>query len=231
MSAQGSFRYRIRFAKSAPLRFIGHLDLHRTWERTLRRAGAPLAYTEGYNPRPRLNLGLALPLGCTSEGDLLDVLLESQWGPDALCVALQRAAPPGLIVEAVSPLDPGAPNLQREISACEYRVALPTGVDVAALEKMIQRLLAAETLPRERRGKGYDLRPLVESLALEPDQAEGERGGPGERPGGGIGRASVIMRLAAREGATGRPEEVLLELGVDPLMVVPHRIRLVGPAS
>jgi len=79
MTADGPFRYRIRFAKSAPLRFIGHLDLHRTWERTLRRAGARLAYSEGYNPRPRLNLGLALPLGCTSQGDLLDVMNAMGW--------------------------------------------------------------------------------------------------------------------------------------------------------
>lgn len=224
MSEQGPFRYRIRFAKAAPLRFIGHLDLHRTWERTLRRAEAPLAYSSGYNPRPRLNLALALPLGCTSEGDLLDVLLEERWVPEALCAALQRAAPPGLIVEAVVPVEPGAPNLQREVSACEYRVSLPAGIDEAALQAAVQRLLGAESLPRERRGKRYDLRPLVESLVLE-----------GGGPGGGLepsgARLELIMQLATREGATGRPEEVLLELGLDPLAVAPHRSKLIGPSG
>jgi radical SAM-linked protein len=215
MTADGPFRYRIRFAKSTPLRFIGHLDLHRTWERTLRRAGAPLAYSEGYNPRPRLNLGLALPLGCTSQGDLLDVMLEASWESEDLCQALRQAAPPGLIVEAVWPVPPGTPPLQREVSSCEYEVELVADADVPYLQDAIQRLLGSDSLPRERRGKSYDLRPLVDGLTLEI----GERA---ERP-------RLVMQLAAREGATGRPEEVLLELGLDPLAHVPHRARVLGP--
>ncbi|HEX9675990.1 MAG TPA: TIGR03936 family radical SAM-associated protein [Anaerolineales bacterium] len=215
MTADGPFRYRIRFAKSAPLRFIGHLDLHRTWERTLRRAGAPLAYSEGYNPRPRLNLGLALPLGCTSQGDLLDVMLEASWESEDLSRALQQAAPPGLIVEAVWPVPAGTPPLQREVSACEYQVELVADADVPHLQSAIQRLLRSDSLPRERRGKSYDLRPLVEGLMLETRERA-------ERP-------RLVMQLAAREGATGRPEEVLLELGLDPLAHVPHRARVLGP--
>ena len=215
MPEAAPFRYRIRFAKSAPLRFIGHLDLHRAWERTLRRAGAPLAYSEGYNPRPRLNLGLALPLGCTSEGDLLDVMLETSWESEDLCQALRRAAPPGLIVEAVWPVPAGTPPLQREVSSCEYQVDVEAA-DAPQLQDAIQRLLGSSSLPRERRGKSYDLRLLVEGLALEI----GERA---ERP-------RLVMQLAAREGATGRPEEVLLELGLDPLAHVPHRARVLGPS-
>ena len=216
MPEEAPFRYRIRFAKSAPLRFIGHLDLHRAWERTLRRAGAPLAYSEGYNPRPRLNLGLALPLGCTSQGDLLDVMLEANWESEDLCQALQQAAPPGLIVEAVWPVPAGIPPLQREVSSCEYQVDLETTTAPAELQDAIHRLLRSASLPRERRGKSYDLRPLVEGLMLETSERA-------ERP-------RLVMQLAAREGATGRPEEVLLELGLDPLAHVPHRARVLGPA-
>ena len=216
MPEEAPFRYRIRFAKSAPLRFIGHLDLHRTWERTLRRAGAPLAYSEGYNPRPRLNLGLALPLGCTSQGDLLDVMLEASWETEELCQALRKAAPPGLIVEAVWPVPAGTPPLQREVSSCEYQVDLAAAADAALLQDAVQRLLGSDSLPRERRGKSYDLRPLVEGLTLEISER--------------AGRPRLVMQLAAREAATGRPEEVLLELGLDPLAHVPHRARVLGPS-
>jgi radical SAM-linked protein len=217
MPEPGLFRYRIRFAKTAPLRFIGHLDLHRAWERTLRRAGAPLAYSSGHNPRPRLNLGLALPLGCTSEGDLLDAYLESRWEPQALLSALRAAAPDGLEVESVDEIEPGAPTLQREISSCEYRVELEQSVDPAQISAAVRRLLEAESLPRQRRGRHYDLRPLVEGLELE--------GGQNGRP------PMLVIRLAAREGATGRPEEVLLQLGLDPLALIPHRFRLLGPSD
>ena len=69
MSAQ-NYRYRMVFSKMQPLRYIGHLDLMRAWEHTFRRANVPIAYTQGYHPHPRVNLGAALPLGFTSECEI-----------------------------------------------------------------------------------------------------------------------------------------------------------------
>jgi radical SAM-linked protein len=72
-----SMRIQITFSKTGAMRFTGHLDLHRAWERTFRRAALPLAYSQGYNPRPKMNLASALPLGFTSECEVIDVRLES----------------------------------------------------------------------------------------------------------------------------------------------------------
>ncbi len=69
-------RVRILFAKTDAMRFIGNLDLHKAWERSCRRAGLPLAYSQGYNPQPKLNLASALPLGFTSQAELIDIWLE-----------------------------------------------------------------------------------------------------------------------------------------------------------
>ena len=69
-------RLRITFSKGDTLKYTSHLDLMRIWERSLRRAGAPLAYSSGFNPRPRLQLAAALPLGHTGEAEWLDALLE-----------------------------------------------------------------------------------------------------------------------------------------------------------
>ncbi|MGF1504453.1 MAG: TIGR03936 family radical SAM-associated protein [Anaerolineae bacterium] len=66
-------RYRIRFGKQDDLRYTGNLDIARIWERTLRRAGAPGVYSNGYNPRPKLQIAAALPLGYSSVCEIVDV--------------------------------------------------------------------------------------------------------------------------------------------------------------
>ena len=95
------YRYRLRFAKTIDLRFTGHLDLHRALERTLRRASLPLAYTQGFNPRPRLNLASALPLGFASECELADFWFEEELSADQILADLQLASPPGLQILAL----------------------------------------------------------------------------------------------------------------------------------
>src|SRR3972149_1537910 len=117
MAATALARYRITFGKTEAMRFTGHLDLHRTWERTFRRAGLPLAYSEGFNPHPKINIGAALPLGCLSRGDLIDVWLERELEPAEVEAALRGAAPPGIEIEAVTRLETTEPVLQGRIEA------------------------------------------------------------------------------------------------------------------
>ena len=68
-------RVRITFSKQGALRFIGHLDLHRLWERAMRRANLPLTYSQGFHPQPKISLAAALPLGFSSRGEVLDARL------------------------------------------------------------------------------------------------------------------------------------------------------------
>src|SRR5512145_2496762 len=105
-------RIRITFAKTTAMRYTGHLDLYRTWERTMRRARLPLAYTQGFRPHPRINLASALPLGFTGEREVVDIWLEQELPVDHIVEALQDASPPGLQVLEVESLDAKAPTLQ-----------------------------------------------------------------------------------------------------------------------
>jgi len=193
------------------MRFTSHLDLHRAWERTLRRAGTPLTYSQGYNPRPKLNIGQALPLGFTSANDLVDVWLEERWQEARLLQSLRNAAPPGLEIQAVEELEPAAPTLQKSIQSTEYHVSVADEIDPSALQARLTTLLESETWPRERRGKKYDLRPLIESLSLKTESGE----------------QTLIMRLKADEGATGRPDEVLEALALNPNQARVHRSKLI----
>ncbi|MDF1499151.1 MAG: TIGR03936 family radical SAM-associated protein [Anaerolineales bacterium] len=205
------YRYRIQFEKRDEIRFIGHLDLQRTWERTLRRASLPLCHSQGFNPRPKINLGRALPLGQTSECELIEIWLEQEIEPDELLQRLKAAAPPGLMVVSANQVPLSEASLQSRISSASYLVTLDGELDRDHLQSSVERLLQSETLPRVRRKKEYDLRPLIESISIASSSPEA---------------AKLLMQLAAREGASGRPEEVLLEIGLEPAHARTHRIKL-----
>jgi hypothetical protein len=96
------------------------------------------------------------------------------------------------------------------VASAEYEVTLTESVDGSDLKRKIDSVLEATSIPRERRGKMYDLRPLIEDLSLTPRLRQPLPEGEGRLDGG----VRVFMRLAAREGATGRPEEVLDALGI-----------------
>ena len=188
-------RIRITFVKEGALRYTGHLDLHKLWERAARRAELPLAYSQGFHPQPKMNMAAALPLGFSSRCEVMDMKLEHDIPLGDLPTRLNTTLPSGLQVVDVEQVDERAPALQTQVASAQYEVTLTESFDRAALEQRIDSVLASTTIPRERRGKMYDLRPLIEELSLLPD-----------------GR--IFMRLTAREGATGRPEEVLDVLGI-----------------
>jgi radical SAM-linked protein len=73
-----TIRIRISFSKFGAMQYVGHLDLHKSWERTFRRSGLPLEYSQGFHPQPHLNLACALPVGFTSQCELLDAWLEQE---------------------------------------------------------------------------------------------------------------------------------------------------------
>ena len=69
-------RARITFAKSGPLRYVGHLDLQTLWERAARRARLPLSYSHGYHPQAKITFASALPLGFSSRAEVMDIRLD-----------------------------------------------------------------------------------------------------------------------------------------------------------
>jgi hypothetical protein len=75
LQSQNKHASRITFTKQGALRYTGHLDLHRLWERAMRRASLPIAYSQGFHPQPKISLAAALPLGFASRGEVLDVRL------------------------------------------------------------------------------------------------------------------------------------------------------------
>jgi radical SAM-linked protein len=191
-------RIRITFSKTDAMRYNGHLDLFRSWERTFRRSGLPLAYSQGFHPQPRLNLACALPLGFTSECEILDAWLECDLPPQKAYQIIEDVLPPGLEMHGVEIVDGQAPALQTQVASVVYVITLLD--DIPDLDERLQRTASAEHLPRQRRNKSYDLRPLIEQISLLPKNDDGKR--------------RLRIQLSARESATGRPEEILDEMGI-----------------
>ncbi|MFA9402314.1 MAG: TIGR03936 family radical SAM-associated protein [Anaerolineales bacterium] len=211
MANDDRYRYRITFTKDEAQRYTSHLDLHRAWGRLLRRARLPLLYSKGFNPRPRIQLSTALPLGCTSEHELADIWLTEEIPYDEIQERLQHSAPPGTRILTVEFAALNEPALPSQIDAVSYIVQIDADLIEEELSSAIHDLLLIKVIERERRGKTYDLRPLIHELEISSD---------------GMEHPSIRMKLAAKEGATGRPEEVLLALDLDPSMAKIHRIHL-----
>jgi radical SAM-linked protein len=190
-------RIRLVYSKGDELKFTGNLDMMKVWERTFRRAGLKIAYSQGFHPQPKIHQALPLPLGFTSQNDLLDFWLDSDENLGKISKKLERALQPGITVQEYQVVPAALKPLQTLVTSAEYLVRMETESIHADLTERIEKLLRQNECLRERRGKQYDLRPLIESLQIDKDDT-----------------SSLLMTLAARPGATGRPEEVLDALGI-----------------
>lgn len=209
-------RWRLRFGRGAELRFLSHLELMRLWERALRRAGVPVAYSRGYTPHPHLSLALPLPVGVTSEAELLEVWLKQ---PVFLAsrrddIAGQLPAGVTLAEFSAQALPARAPALPALVCSADYRVS---GQD-EDVESAIVSFMGRTHLPwTDRRGEEvrcYDIRERVESLALI------ERGADS---------FVIAMRLRVGPGGAGRPDQVALALSFSPTAMHRTAINLRAP--
>jgi radical SAM-linked protein len=168
----GRTKVRLRFSKLGKVRFTSHRDTARIWERALRRIDLPVAYTEGFSPRPRLSFGLALSTGHESLGEYLDVDLEAGPVPvdvNGLPARLDPALPVGFTVQGAAVVEPGTTSLQEAVTSCTWRMEV-TGADPGVVGTAVEQLLDRDQLvvTRERKGRDVteDLRPALLHLAV-----------------------------------------------------------------
>jgi radical SAM-linked protein len=162
-----SAQIRIRFSKRGKIRFTSHRDVARIWERALRRAELPIAYTEGYSPRPKLSFGLALSTGYESNGEYLDVTLRQVPGDVELHELPRRLAaalPQGIEVQAVVDLPAGSASLQQAVTSCTWHIEVGAVVPASVAPATAAALAAPElVVTRQRKGRNVtdDVRPAI----------------------------------------------------------------------
>ena len=208
-------RLRIRYRLTQPACEMNNRDQLSAWEAALKEAGLVIAYSEGKRPTAQMSVATLLPLGVTSDCELLDVFLAERREPREAHEDLRRALPEGIEVLSVEEVGVNAPSLQSLVTWAEFEAVVPAdGVTLAEVEARIERFLAAESWPaeyrREMKVREYDLRPLVGSLAVASGQE---------------GALILKMRLRAGQENTARADQVLLALELPPAMRI-HRRRL-----
>lgn len=173
MPAEGQRRLRLRFAKHGKVRFTSHRDVARMWERALRRSRLPVAYSQGYVPHPLVSFGLALPTGCESDGEYLEVRLEAAAGGETpvgeLPGLLTGFLPEGIDVQAAAFVSEAEGSLQQEVASCDWDMEV-LGVPDEELRERIEQVLFAPTLKVRRQRKGRlaedDIRPAIRTLVV-----------------------------------------------------------------
>jgi len=197
-------RIRIRYAKRGRLRFTSHRDFARAFERALRRAETPMAYSAGFTPHPKISYVGASPTGVASEAEYLEIGLAREVDVDELRAALDAALPDGLdIVEAVLA---GPGSLADRMAASDWRIELP-GVSVGQAQEAIDRFLAEDEVLVERMTKSgrrqVDVRVAVITAAVSG--AVSSTGDP----------SRAIIDLVVRQVTpTVRPDDVVAALGI-----------------
>jgi radical SAM-linked protein len=213
-------RIRIRYAKRGPLRFTSHRDFARAFERALRRAGVPIAFSQGFTPHPKISYASAAPTGVASEAEFLEIGLQAQVDPERLRAALDAALSPGLdVLDAVEARNPG--SLADRIDVSHFRVELPGVAPDTARDAVIAFTDAAEVLVERMTKQGrrtFDARQAVVRIAVI------EGGSPAPRQGPDEGKAApsefgevpcAIIDLVVRQVTpTVRPDDVLSGLRV-----------------
>lgn len=200
-------RIRIRYAKRGPLRFTSHRDFARAFERALRRAAVPMAYSQGFTPHPKISYASAAPTGVASEAEYLEIGLQAPVDPGELRKALDSALSPGL--DVLDAVEAGAGSLADRIEASRWRVELH-GVDPTLLATAVKAFQAADEVPVERMTKQgrrtFDARGAVIHIdVLSPTEAPSEV----------MGVPCAILGLVVRQVTPAvRPDDVLSGLRV-----------------
>ncbi|MFD6326989.1 TIGR03936 family radical SAM-associated protein [Streptomyces sp. NPDC058442] len=196
-------RIRLRYTKRGRLRFTSHRDFQRAFERALRRAEVPMAYSAGFTPHPKVSYANAAPTGTGSEAEYLEIALTRARDPERIRALLDESMPTGLdIIEAVEARTPG---LAERLTASVWELRLD-GVDREEARRAVDAFDAAGVVEVQRRTKSgmrtFDTRSAVvalESLETPPPSAD--------RP---TGRPCAILRLVVRHVTPAvRPDDVL----------------------
>ncbi|EST35641.1 hypothetical protein N566_17415 [Streptomycetaceae bacterium MP113-05] len=196
-------RIRLRYTKRGRLRFTSHRDFQRAFERALRRAEVPMAYSAGFTPHPKVSYANAAPTGTASEAEFLEIALTRHCEPEVLRRRLDDCMPDGL--DLTDAVEARTPDFSDRLQASAWELRLD-GVPVQEVRRAAETFLAAATVEVQRRTKKgvrtFDARAAVASLETE-EVTQGEDDRPGQHP-------CAILRLVVRHLTPAvRPDDVL----------------------
>jgi radical SAM-linked protein len=206
-------RIRLTYKKFGNIIYTSNLDLQKLWERVCRRTEIRIAYTLGFHPQARIQQAAPLPLGFSSKTEIVDIWLEEENEISGIQDKINSALPEGLEILSINYISLHEPALQNRMISSIYHIELPPETSKVTMEQQIDQILIAEELKISKREKSINLRERIEKIMLSESVSSGQ--------------LSLVMRLSQRPESTGRPDDVLKAMGVDPYNSKIERISLI----
>jgi len=166
----------VKFSKEDRVKYISHLDMMRTFQRAIRRATLPVAFTQGFSPHPKMAFASALPVGLSSEGEYLDIIMESDIEPAEFDSRLNSALPSGIkIIQSVK-IDPKHPSLMSIIERASYRVFMPIFMEKLAecTEAFLSQPYVLVAREKSDSLQYINIRPLIHWVKLSVNDCSGQ---------------------------------------------------------
>jgi len=205
-------RYRITFRKESVIIFTSALDLLQIWERSLRRAHLLVKYSEGFHPMPKIQLAAPLPVGFKGKNELIDIWFTEDYSENEVLECLNGSLPIGLEIKGIEEIPENQKAVNGRLESAEYIVTIKDSrISYPFLQQSIKQLMEKDVIQRQKNKKDYDLRPLILSINanISIDNL-----------------LQMELLLKASSGASGRPDEILLELGIEPVICEIERIKI-----
>jgi radical SAM-linked protein len=209
-------RLRLKFGRGYALKYLSHLNVMYSWERSLRRANIPLAYSQGFTPHPQISVAVPLAIGMTSEAELMDIRLTSWLPPQSVTMKLREQIAYGFQLYDTWIVGLSIPSLQSVVSFAEYSVIINSQDKQQDIETAIHTLLQKRQLPwfhpRGEKMHYYDLRALIDDIWVESCDK---------------GCYILGMRLRCGGDGSGRPEQVTSAIGFSEYPESIHRNKII----
>ncbi|MCX4269914.1 MAG: TIGR03936 family radical SAM-associated protein [Lachnospiraceae bacterium] len=190
-------KIRIKFAKRGAMKFVGHLDMMRYFQKAIRRANVAVVYSEGFSPHQKMSFAAPLGVGLTSEGEYLDIEVSDSLSSAKMLEVCNQVMAEGIEVLSWRRLPDQAKNAMALVAAADYRLTFREGYQPKEMEQFYQGFLefvqAESILIIKKTKKGereLDLKPLIYQAAVEED-------------------GSLFLRVCAGSSENIKPESIL----------------------
>lgn len=168
-------KIRIKFTKTGPLKFVGHLDIMRYFQKAFRRAKVDIAYSKGYSPHQLLSFAAPLGIGLTSEGEYLDAEFNSVESSQKMIDKINAVMVPDIQILEFHLLEDGAGNAMSSVAGADYLLSLRPGYyeDVEFLSKVDEFMKQNSIVIMKKTKKSekeVDIRPMIYQMEPRGEQ-------------------------------------------------------------
>ena len=205
-------RLRLIYQKTGNIRFTGTLDMQKIWERSCRRAGLAIAYSQGFHPQARIQQAAPLPLGMEGLEEIVDIWFQGDIDLSNFIERINKYLPMGIYVNTVQNVDIHESSLQNRVNSVTYLIQNIQYISFNQLSKSINDLLNSPSIFIEKRGRQINVRELINNIKIL-DYSDSNQ-------------IEILMNLKHLPGKTGRPEDILQLIGIEPPMTRMIRKRL-----